>query len=234
MNSIRRYGSTSTDLLLARALENAGDRDPSKVLADTGRPLHFDATDALPVHLDAAHPTTHDAEVTLAKVIGAKIGGASGYEKAVHATELLFSRSGLRMAIGVGLEGLSAIATLGSLYKEAIEDARNEGDKRLALGASDAGIVGMVEALDVDPAFKAAVGTAHAGSWNAAATVAVQIGGDLPMRTELQFRADQGFVDAAGYAKLAAKELGPLYRDAASKLTTASRVASELPASSEP
>jgi hypothetical protein len=63
MNSIRPYRSTSTDLMLARALENAGDRDPSRVLADTGRPLHFEAMDALSVHRDAAHPTSPEAVV---------------------------------------------------------------------------------------------------------------------------------------------------------------------------
>jgi hypothetical protein len=101
-------------------------------------------------------------------------------------------------------------------------------DRRLALGASDAGVVGMVEALDFDPVFQAGVAGAHNGSGNAAA-VTVQIQGDPAMKSELQLRVDKGFVDAAGYATVAAKEIGPLYRDATGKLQLARAIAAEQP-----
>jgi hypothetical protein len=41
----------------------------------------------------------------------------------------------------VALEGNSAIASLGTLYNEAIEDPHRESDLRCARGASDAGAI---------------------------------------------------------------------------------------------
>lgn len=221
---IGSYRDTSTDELLRRALEESGDHDPSRIQTDTGKPLHFDATDSREAHRAALHPGNEQAAKTGGIVILGKLGGAAAYEgSCAFLAKQVFSPL-LRAGAGAALEGLGQIATLGGLYNE-FEGAHHEGDKQRALGASDAGVVGMVEALDFPTSFKADVAAVHAGSGNAAAGVWVQIEGDPGVKRELQLRADRGFVEGAGYAKLAAHAIAPLYREAVSKLA-ASKAAS--------
>jgi hypothetical protein len=218
---ISGYSSATTDEMLRRELEESGDHDPTNIQRDTGKTLHFDATDSAGVRREALHPTNLSAGLTGLGVLASKGAGAYGYEKACgYLAKQVFSPL-LRMGAGVALEGVSQIATLGGLYNEAIEGPSHEGDRQRALAASDAGVVGMTQALDIDPKFKADVAQAHPGAGNAAAAVRVQIDGDPGVKSELQLRADRGFVDAAGYAKLAAHEMAPLYKQAASKLVAA-------------
>ncbi len=218
---ISGYRDRSTDDLLARAEEAAGDYDPSRFLADTGKPLHFDATVGLEVHREGLQPTDGGALKTGAAVLSGKVAGAVAYDVATGALSKQMLSPLLRAGAGAALEGLSAVATLGTLYDEAVEGPSHEADRQRALGASDAGVVGMAQALDLDPAFQAVVARAHPGSGNAAAAVRVQIDADPAMKGELQLRADRGFVDAAGYAKLAAHAMLPMYREAAARLSAA-------------
>jgi hypothetical protein len=215
------YRDTSTDDLLSRAIDDAGDHDPSRIRAETGEPLHFDATDSLDAHRTAIKPTDGGTAKALGVIVPSKLGGGIAYEKgcAVLATQVFSAL--LRAGAGDAFEGLSAITSLGTLYNEAIERAHREGDTERALAASDVGVVGMTQALDLDPTFKADVARAHAGAGNAAAAVRVHIDGDPGVKAELQLRADRGFVAAGGYAKLAVHAMAPLYQQAASKLAAA-------------
>jgi hypothetical protein len=126
----------------------------------------------------------------------------------------------LRAGGGAALEGLGQISTLGALYDEAIESAHQEADTHLTLAGS-AAIVGMTQALDLDPEFKADVTRVCAGAGRAAAGVRARIDNDPGVRRDLQLRADRGFVEAAGYARVAAHEMRSFYALACSKLDAA-------------
>ena len=135
-----------------------------------------------------------------------------------HAIDQAIEYAAERFAPAIGAFGpiVSMVTTLGELYDRGIEGPRQEGDIQRSLGASDAGVVSLAQSLNFSAAFKANVVDAHAGSSNVAAAMTATIREDAGLRTELQFRADQGLVDTAGYAQLAAKEMAPLLGQARS------------------
>jgi hypothetical protein len=88
-------------------------------------------------------------------------------------------------------------------------------------------VTALAESLDLEPSVRASIVQAHAGSSNVAAAMAAKLEDTehAPMRAELQLRADKGFVDAAGYAKMAAQQAAPLLREAHDKLRQADAAA---------
>ena len=169
------------------------------LVADTGKALHFDAMDGANVH--RAGRRSNGAALRA----GADAGFEQLRDKALDklpdlAAEHLAPAFGALGAIGGSVVGLA------SDYKSAMEDAKREGELQRALSASDAGVTALAESLDVEASFKAAVAQAHAGSSDAAAAMTATLGDSAhaSVRHELQLRADKGFVDAAGYAKMAA------------------------------
>jgi hypothetical protein len=213
---ISGYRDTSTDELLRRAMEESGDHDPTRIQAETGKPLHFDALDAAGVR--RAGNGSNGAALGNAKDAAIDQARDKALDKAGELAE--------RFAPALGALGpiAGAVAGLGSLYKSGIEDARREGEAQRALGASDAGVVALAQTLDVEPAFRTFVAQSHAGSDNAAAAMGVKLGDEehAGVRAELRLRADRGLVDAAGYAKMAATATRPMLDDARTKLVAAS------------
>ena len=213
---ITGYSNTNTDEILRRAMEESGDHDPTRIQAETGKALHYDAT------------RSADGHRTGLRSDGAALGNA---KDAVidQARDKAMDKAGVlaeRFAPALGAFGAigGAVAGLGSLYKSAIEDAKREGETQRALGASDAGVVALAQTLDVEPGFRSFVAQAHAGSGNVAAAMAAKLGDaeHAGMRGELQLRADRGLADAAGYARMAANATRPLYEQARTKLAEAS------------
>jgi hypothetical protein len=212
---INGYGSTSTDELLRRAMEDAGDHDPSRIRTETGKDLHFDATRSADGHREglrsdgAALGNAKSAAVDQARDTAIEKAG----ELAAHYAPAL---GGLGTITG-------AVVGLGALYKSALEDSRREGEGQRALGASDAGVVALAQTLDVEPGFRSFVAQAHAGAGNAAAAMVTKLNDSehAGVRAALQLRADQGLVDAAGYAKNAAAATRPMIDETQAKLTAA-------------
>jgi hypothetical protein len=215
--TIRPYASTSTDTLLARTMESVGDNDPATVQQATGKPLHFDPTTSASVHragntsnAQGISDIKHEAVGQIQdKVVERAIDGAA---------ELAGKYGGVVSGLGLGV---TSIVQLGSLYNQAIDGAKREGEHQMALSASDAGVVALTQSLDFSPAFKSDMAVAHNGSSNVAAAMTASLASTPSTKTELQFRADKGFVDAAGYAKNAAAQMKPLYAEANSKLSAA-------------
>lgn len=141
-----------------------------------------------------------------------------------------------RFAPALGALGpiAGSVVGLASYYKAAIEDAWREGEEQRALGASDAGVTALAESLDLEDSVRASIVQAHPGSSNVAAAMAAKLedAEHAPMRAELQLRADKGFVDAAGYAKMAAQKVTPLVREAHEKLRQADAAADPAQAAS--
>ncbi len=125
---ISGYAGTSTDDLLSRALEDSGDDDPTRVRADTGRALHFDATDSPEAHQAGLQPSTTSALETGGVILGGKAAGSIAYDRACGFFAKQVASPLLRAGAGVALEGVSAITSLGTLYNEAIEHAHHEDD----------------------------------------------------------------------------------------------------------
>jgi|GEM_PF-3135182 len=219
MDPIRPYASASTDALLARTMEDSGDHDPTTIQSETGKPLHFDAMRGADLHREGLR----SSEAALGH-------GKDGVvdqlrEKAIDKVAEMASR------FAPALGGLGTVATsvigLATNYKSFIEDAHREGEEQRALGASDAGVAALAESLDFEPSVRASIAQAHGGSSNAAAVMMAKLGdpAHASVRAELQLRADRGFVDAAGYAKLAAQQVAPLVRQAHDKLRQAASTA---------
>jgi hypothetical protein len=101
--------------------------------------------------------------------------------------------------------------------------ALEEGELQKALAASDAGVNALANVLDVDADFKTTIGREHAGSGNAAYAMTRTLLEDknAGLRAELQLRADRGFVDAAGFAKNAARSPQPKVEEAEKKVAEA-------------
>jgi len=217
MDPISARSSVSTDTILAQTMESVGDHDPTSIQKNTGKSLHFDATTSASVHRAAI--TSNGQAISDAK------GEAAGQlrdkvtERAIDAAADLAGKygptiSGLGMAAG-------SVAQLGSLYYSGIEKAKQEGDNQRALGASDAGVVALTQSLNFSDSFKSDMAVMHNGSSNVAAAMTASITSSPTTQSELQFRADKGFVDAAGYAKMAAAQMKPLFAEASSKLAAA-------------
>jgi hypothetical protein len=215
-DAISGYASTNTDEILRRAMEESGDSDPTRIQAEAGKPLHFDATRSADVH--RAGLRSDGAALGNAKDAAIDQARDKAMDEAGAVAERFAPALGAFGAIG------GAVAGLGSLYKSAIEDAKREGETQRALGASDAGVVALAQTLDVEPGFRSFVAQAHAGSDNVAAAMAVKLGDadHAGTRAALQVRADRGLVDAAGYAKMAASATRPLYERARAKIAEAS------------
>lgn len=211
------YSRTDTDELLRRAMEDSGDRDPSRMQSETGHPLHFDATDSASAHRAAL--AGDGAALGRAKDAAIDRGIDQAIERAAELAEHYGPAFGALGPIA------GAACGLGSLYKSAVEDAKREGELQRALGASDAGVVALAQSLNFDLSFKSYVAQAHAGSDNAAAAMAATLAAPerSGMRAELQARADRGFLDAAGYARNAATAMRPLFNEARAKLAEAER-----------
>ena len=216
MDAIRPLASTSTDALLARTMEGVGDNDPTTVQKATGKPLHFDPTTSANVRragntsdAQGISDAKHEAVGQLKdKVVERAIDGAA---------ELAGKYGGAISGLGMGA---GSVAQLGSLYNQ-LEKAKVEGEKQMALSASDAGVVALTQSLDFSPGFKSDMAVAHSGSSNVAAAMTASLSSTPQTKNELQFRADKGFVDAAGYAKNAAAQMKPLYAQASSDLAAA-------------
>jgi hypothetical protein len=212
---INGYSSTSTDELLRRAMEESGDHDPSRIQTETGTPLHYDATRSADVHRAALR--SDGAALGNAKSAAIDQARDQAIDKVAQLAE--------HFAPALGAAGVitGAVVGLGAMYKSGIEDAKREGVGQSALGASDAGVVALAQTLDVEPGFRAFVAQSHAGAGNAAPAMAVKLGDQdhAGVRAALQLRADQGLVDAAGFAKNAAVATRPLMEEAQAKLTAA-------------
>lgn len=211
------YGRTDTDELLRRAMEDSGDHDPSRIVSETGHPLHYDATVSAGAHREGL--AGDSAALGRAKDAAIDRAMDQALERIAHLAEHYGPAFGALGPIA------GAVTGLGALYKSAVEDAKREGELQRALGASDAGVVALAQSLQFDPGFRSYVATAHAGSDNAAAAMTATLAAPerAGMRAELQARADRGFVDAAGYARNAATAMRPLFNEARAKLTGAVR-----------
>jgi hypothetical protein len=211
---ISGYGST--DEILRRTMEESGDHDPTKILAATGKPLHFDALDSAAAR--RAGEVSDGAAWQNAKDTAIDHVRDQVIEKVAHC--------GARVA-GPAVAGLGPIAGavvgLGAMYKSAIEDSARKGEAQRALGASDAGVVALAQVLEMEPGFRSYVTQAHTGSGGVAAAMAAKLADPehAGMRTELALRADRGLVDAAGYAQMAATATLPLLEQARGKFAEA-------------
>ena len=162
MTTVDEARRRSTDEILGQAMEDSGNGDGKKV-SEGGRPLHFDSLGGLAMHRAANRPTDYDAGKSLAEAGMGKLAGASVdalVDKAV---------SGMASAGARGFAGASwQITSIGALayhlYTEGYEKPHREKDRQLSLGASDAGVVGLAQALPFDASFKRAITTSHAGS----------------------------------------------------------------------
>lgn len=211
MDPIRRNASATTDTLLARAMLSVADNDPTTIAQDTGSPLHFDATRGASLHRTGLKRPVLDGIV--------EEGSSFAREKAIDEAAELSER--FAPALGALGPIANAVIGLGQQYNSAIEKPRHEGDIQRTLAASDAGVVALANALEMPASFRATIAQAHPGSTNVAAAMTVALKGDPTTLNELQFRADQGFVDAAGFAQMAAREIAPLMKEAASNPTLA-------------
>jgi hypothetical protein len=208
----------STDQMLSTAMEEAGNGDPKKV-AEGGRPLHFDSFDGLGAHRAAQRPTNWDAGKALGEAAAGKVGGA-GVDWLVDKAVGSMASAAARGAAGASWQ-VASIGTLAyHLYTEGYEKPHREKDLQLALGASDAGVAGLAQALPFDDDFKRAVAVAHAGSGNASAGVAATLAKPEHRAEldELTLRAERGLVDAAPLARTAAKDIASCMRGAASAM----------------
>jgi hypothetical protein len=214
MDPVSARSTVPTDTILAQTMEGVGDHDPTNIQKDTGKPLHFDATTSADVRragLTSNGKAIEDAKTEAAGQLRDKVT-----ERAIDAAADLAGKYGPAIS-GMGMIA-GSVVQLGSLYNSAIEKAKQEGDTQRALGASDAGVVALSQTLNFSASFKSSVAVAHNGSSNVAAAMTASLNSNPATQSELQFRADKGFVDAAGYAKMAAKEMKPLIDDAKSKL----------------
>lgn len=219
MTTIDDARRRSTDEILRAAMNEAGNGDPQKVAAG-GRPLHFDAYDGLSTHREATRPSDAQArkgieEAGVGKVVGAGVDAL--VDRAVGA---MASSAVARGIAGASWQALSIGPLAYHLYTEGYEKPHREKDAQLALGASDAGVAGLAQALPFSDDFKRAVAGAHAGSANAAAGVAASLA--KPERraelAELTLRAERGLVDAAPLARTAAHDIASCMRGAASAM----------------
>ena len=209
--------NTSTDAILAQTMEGVGDHDPSTIQKDTGKPLHFIATDSANIHRAALTGNAKAISEAKGEVIGQIRDKVT--EHAIDAAADLAGKYGPAIS-AMGVIGGSVIQ-LGSLYYSGIEKAKQEGDTQKALGASDAGVVALTQTLNFSPGFRSDMAVLHSGSGNVAAAMTASIRSSPATQNELQFRADRGFVDAAGYAKTAASQMSPLLDEATRKLSAA-------------
>lgn len=219
MTTVDEARRRSTDDMLAGALEEAGNHDAQKVAAG-GRPLHFDAYSGLATHREALRPSDREGGWKVGTAaVGKGVGAGIDWlvDKGVGA---MASSALARGVAGASWQVLSVGPLAYHLYTEGYEKPHREKDAQLALGASDAGVVGLAQALPFDEDFKRAVTTTHAGSAKAAAGVAANLA--KPERraelAELALRADRGLVDAAPLARSAAPAIAACMRDAAAAL----------------
>jgi hypothetical protein len=211
MAPVRRSAAT-TDALLARAMLAVGDNDPETIARDTGTSLHFDATRGASLHRTGLND--RPARDGLVEEVASALRDKAIEEAAEYAERFAPTWGAL------GPIATTAIG-LGESYNNGVEKPHREGDVQRALAASDAGVVALANALDLPPSFQASVAQAHPGSTNVAAAMTVALKGDPCTLAELRFRADQGLVDAAGFAQMAAREIAPLMKEAANNPTLA-------------
>ena len=217
MDPVSARTTVPTDTILSQTMEGVSDHDPTNIQKDTGKSLHFDATTSADVRragLTSNGKAIEDAKTEAADHLREKVT-----DRAIDAAADLAGKYGPAIS-SMGMVA-GSVVQLGSLYNSAIEKAKQEGDTQRALGASDAGVVALSQTLNFSTSFKSSVAVAHNGSSNVAAAMTASLNSNPTTQSELQFRADKGFVDAAGYAKMAAKEMKPLIDDAKSKLAAA-------------
>lgn len=221
MTTIDEARRRSTDQILGDVMTETGNQDAKRAEAK-GTPLHFDAYGGLGVHRTGEKATDDAARSEIKKTAGAKVVGGlvdHGVDKAVGA----LSSFGTRAALGATWQTFGSVMMLHELYYAQVEQANQRGDKQRALGASDAGVVALANALPFDDGFKAAVSRAHAGSGNAAAAMKVRL--QSPEHAAeleaLRGRADAGLVDGAPVARTAAKELKTVMHELQTNLATA-------------
>ena len=216
MTTVDEARRRSTDQLLAAAMEEAGNGDPKRV-AESGQPLHFDSFDGLAVHRTAGRPTNGDAGWALAEAGAGKVGGA-GVDALVDKAVGAMASAAPRAAAGAAWQVVSIGTLAYHLYTEGYEKPHREKDLQHSLGASDAGVAGLAQALPFDDDFKRAVATVHGGSSNAAVGVtnSLRKPEHRAELAELTLRADRGLVDAAPLVRAAAHDIAACMKGAAS------------------
>ena len=216
MTTIDDARRRSTDEMLRAAMEETGNGDP-KTVASGGRPLHYDSLDGLAAHRAASRPTDGDGKWSLAEAGGGKLIGV-GLDLLVDKAVIRAATLGAGGAIGATWQAVSTGVLAYHLYADGYEKPHREKDLQLALGASDAGVAGLAQALPFDEGFKAAVAAAHGGSSNAAAGVAATLGKPEHRAelAELTLRSERGLVDAAPLAHGVAHEIAACLRGATS------------------
>jgi hypothetical protein len=216
MTTIDQARRRSTDEILNAAMEESGNADPRKV-AEGGRPLHYDSLDGLAVHRGATRPTNGDAGLQTLETGAGEVGGV-GVDTLVDKAVGAMASAAARGAAGAAWQAVSLGTLAYHLYADGYEKPHREKDRQLALGASDAGVNGLAQALPFDESFKRAVSAAHGGSGNAAAGVASRLAQPEHRAelAELHLRAERGLVDAAPLARAAAHDIAACVRGAAS------------------
>ena len=220
--SIEEIRRRSTDEMLRHAMEESGNDDPKKVAAN-GSPLHYDSLNALGTHRAGARPTDDQAEKALGEAAAGKVAGAAVDGLVDKGVAAMATSALARGVVGACWQAASIGVLAYHLYTEGYEKPHREKDLQLSLGASDAGVVGLAQALPFDDGFKRAVASAHDGSATAAAGVAAALAkpeqqGEL---AELTLRADRGLLDAAYLARGAAPDIVKCLRGAADASTHA-------------